>query len=506
MCGARDRREARRRHSRLLRAARHALSDTPPDHCRQGEFTVTTLEELRQAPLFGGLTDEQLREVLEEGSEEFIPAGEVGGREGEPVDHLSVILEGEFRWSKKVDGGEVVMNTYGSGEFFAEVPLLLGKPFLATWRALADSRVFALPNETFRRMLTIHPSFSNTVLEMLAQRIQVLYSVAQQRERLSSLGTLAAGLAHELNNPSSASRRAVGGLRDIVENRRSLGMRLTRAVARGEIDPAQLDALDRLIHEALGREKAPGLNSLERSDLEDEVTLWLEERGVEEAWDLSPTLVGAGLGIADLELVEGTVPSTVLAEALEYLESLLGEVGLLDEIEESSMRISNLVTSMEGYSYMDRAPTQEVDVNEDLDNTLAILRYRLAGIEVERDYDESLPRITAHGSELNQVWTNLIANAIDAVTDEDKTGRIRLSTNQERDRLLVEISDNGPGIPEEIQDRVFEPFFTTKDVGEGIGLGLDISYRIVVGRHGGDIRIVSKPGDTRFQVRLPMDA
>jgi signal transduction histidine kinase len=195
----------------------------------------------------------------------------------------------------------------------------------------------------------------------------------------------------------------------------------------------------------------------------------------------------------------------VLADALGYLASLLGAVGLLDEIEESSMRISNLVATMEGYSYMDRAPTQEVDVNEDLDNTLAILRYRLAGIEVERDYDESLPRITAHGSELNQVWTNIIANAIDAVADEDKTGRIKLSTKQERDRLLVEISDNGPGIPEEIQDRVFEPFFTTKDVGKGAGFGLDVSYRIVVGRHGGDIRIVSNPGDTRFQVRLPMD-
>jgi signal transduction histidine kinase len=466
---------------------------------------VTTLEELRRVPLFKGLTDGELREVLEAGSEEFIQAGEVGGREGEPVDHLYVILDGEFRWSKKVDGGEVVMNTYGAGEFFAEVPLLLGKPFLATWRAIVDSRVFALPDEIFRRMLTIHPSFSNTVLEMMAQRIQVLYSVSQQRERLSSLGTLAAGLAHELNNPASASRRAVGGLRDILGNRLSLGMGLSRAAAQGEIDPAQLDALERLVNETVGRDKAPVLTSLERSDLEEEVALWLEERDVEEAWDLSPTLVGAGLGIADLELVERVVPFTAFADALGYLESLLGEVGLLDEIEESSRRISNLVTSMEGYSYMNRAPTQDVDVNEDLDNTLAVLKYRLAGIEVERDFDERLPRITAHGSELNQVWTNLIANAIDAVTDEDTTGRIRLRTTQERDRLLVEISDNGPGIPEEIQDRVFEPFFTTKDVGKGAGFGLDISYRIIVGRHGGDIRIVSKPGDTHFQVRLPMD-
>jgi signal transduction histidine kinase len=467
---------------------------------------VTTLEELRQVSLFRGLTDEELREVLVEGSEEFIEAGEVGGREGEPVDHLYVILEGEFRWSKKVDGGEVVMNTYGSGEFFAEVPLLLGKPFLATWRALADSRVFALPNETFRRMLTIHPSFSNTVLEMLAQRIQVLYSVSQQRERLSSLGTLAAGLAHELNNPSSASRRAAGRLRDSLENRRSLGMRLTWAAARGEIRPAQVDALERIVNEALGHDNAPALNSLERSDLEEEVARWLEDRDVEEAWDLSPTLVGAGLGIGDLNLVEAAVPPGTLADALGYLEAVLESARLVDEIDASSLRISNLVATMEGYSYMDRAPTQEVDVNEGLDNTLAILRYRLAGIEVERDYEESLPRITAHGGELNQVWTNLIDNAVDAVADGDMTGRISLRTSQERDRLLVEISDNGPGIPEEIQDRIFEPFFTTKDVGKGAGFGLDVSYRIVVGRHGGDIRIVSKPGDTRFQVRLPMEA
>jgi signal transduction histidine kinase len=466
---------------------------------------VTTLEDLRGVPLFKGLTDEQLRGVLEEGSEEFVPAGEVGGREGEPVEYLYVILEGEFRWSKKVDGGEVVMNTYGSGEFFAEVPLLLGKPFLATWRALADSRVFALPNDTFRRLLAADPSFSNAILEMLAQRIQVLYSVAQQRERLGSLGTMAAGLAHELNNPAAASRRATERLREGSENLRLVGMRLARASARGEIDPAQLDALERVVREALGRDRTTALDTLRRSEREEEVAIWLENHGVEEAWDLSPTLVGAGLDIPDLELLEGSVPPGAFADALRYLEAALGVAGLVDEVEESSTRISQLVATMEGYSYMDRAPTQEVDVNEGLENTLAILGYKLEAIEVERDYDESLPRITAHGSELNQVWTNLIDNAIDAVTDGDKIGRIGLRTTHERDRLLVEISDNGPGIPEEIRDRIFEPFFTTKDVGEGAGLGLDVSYRIVVGRHGGDIRVVSKPGDTRFQVRLPMD-
>jgi signal transduction histidine kinase len=466
---------------------------------------VTTLEELRGVPLLKGLTDEQLREVLEAGSEEFVPAGEVGGREGEPVEHLYVILEGEFRWSKKVDGGEVVMNTYGSGEFFAEVPLLLGKPFLATWRALADSRVFALPDETFRKMLASSSSFSNAVLEMLAQRIQALYSVAQQRERLSSLGTMAAGLAHELNNPAAASRRATGRLREASENLRFVGMRLARAAAQGGIGSGQLDALERIVREALERDKTPALDTLKRSESEDEVGLWLEERGLEEAWELSPTLVGAGLGIADLEFVEEITPPGTLADALRYLEAALGVAGLVDEIEESSTRISNLVATMEGYSYMDRAPTQEVDVNEGLDNTLEILRYQLDGIEIERDYDPNLPRITAHGNELNQVWTNLIDNAIDAIADGGGIGRIRLRTTSERDRVLVEVSDNGPGIPEKIRERIFEPFFTTKDVGKGTGLGLDVSYRIVVGRHGGDIRVVSKPGDTRFQVRLPID-
>jgi signal transduction histidine kinase len=467
---------------------------------------VTTPEELRRVPLFEGLAEDQLREALEEGSEEFVAAGGIGGRENEPVNHLYVILEGEFSWSKMVDGGEVVMDTYGPGAFFAEVPILLGKPFLATWRALVDSRVFALPEKTFRRMLTANPSFSNAILKTMAQRIQVLYSVAQQRERLSSLGTLAAGLAHELNNPASVSRRAAGRLREGSQNLRSLGVRLARTAARRGVDPAQLDALEQIIDEILGRGRASTLDTLQRSDREEEISLWLEDHGVEEAWELSPTLVGANLGIADLEVVEEVMPPDALADALRYLEAALGVTGLVDEVEESSERISRLIDTMQGYSFMDRAPTQDVDVNEALDNTLAVLAYKLGDIHVERDYDRNLPRITAHGNELNQVWTNVIDNSIDAVAECDGSGRIRLRTTREGERVLVEISDDGPGIPEEIQDRIFEPFFTTKDVGKGVGLGLDVTYRIVVGRHRGDIRVVSRPGETRCEVRLPVNA
>jgi len=204
--------------------------------------------------------------------------------------------------------------------------------------------------------------------------------------------------------------------------------------------------------------------------------------------------------------VEEAVPPDALADSLRHLETALGVTGLVDEVEESTARISKLTDTMQDYSFMDRSPTQEVDVNEALDNTLAILGYKLGDIEVECDYDPTLPRITAHGNELNQVWTNLIDNEIDAVAEEDGRGRIRLRTTCEGDGMLVEISDDGPGIPEEIQDRIFEPFFTTKDVGKGAGLGLDVGYRIVVVRHGGDVRVVFTPGETRCEVRLPMNA
>ncbi|HET7270554.1 MAG TPA: ATP-binding protein, partial [Rubrobacter sp.] len=290
------------------------------------------------------------------------------------------------------------------------------------------------------------------------------------------------------------------------ENVRTLGVRLARAAARGDIEPAQLDALEQLIDQFLESGKAPALDTLKRSDREDEISLWLEDHDIEEAWELSPTFVGANLGIADLELVEEAVPPGTLVDALRYLEAALDVSWFVDEVEESTARISRLIDTMQGYSFMDRAPTQEVDVNEALDNTLAILAYKLDGIQVEREFDPDLPRITAHGNELNQVWTSLIDNAIDAVAEGEGSGSIRLRTTCEGDRLLVEISDDGPGIPEEIQARIFEPFFTTKDVGKGAGLGLDVSYRIVVGRHGGDLRVVSRPGETRCEVRLPVNA
>jgi signal transduction histidine kinase len=461
-------------------------------------------DELRRIPLFEGLPDDAVLEVAGQGLEKFVPAGGVNGREGEPVEHLYVILEGDLRITKEATGGEVVINTYTPGDFFAEVPLLAGSPFLATGRALTDCRLFLIPNDLFRRLLTKHSSFGNKILKAMAERVQILQSVAGQRERLTSLGTLAAGLAHQLNNPAAAARRSAEDLREDLDKLRSAGLRLARAATAGLLTSEALDILERAI-DAPRRAEAPVLDELERSEREENVAFWLEESGVPEGWVLAPSLVSAGLGVTDLLPIVESVPLELRLDALRYLEATLDAAGLVDEVEGSAQRISGIVETMEGYSYMDRAPVQEVDVNGSLDDTLAVLGYRLDGIEVLRDYDPGLPRIAAYGGELNQVWTNLIDNAIDAVSASEVSGRIKLRTGCERDRVLVEVADDGPGIPPENHARIFEPFFSTKDVGHGTGLGLDVSYRIVVGRHGGDIHVASEPGRTRFEVRLPVD-
>ena len=465
---------------------------------------MTTIDELRRIPLFEGLPDDAVLEVAGQGLEKVVPAGEVNGREGEPVKHLYVILEGHLRITKEVTGGEVVINTYTPGDFFAEVPLLAGSPFLATGRALTDCRLFLIPDDLFRRLLTEHSSFGHKILKAMAERVQILQSVAGQRERLTSLGTLAAGLAHQLNNPAAAASRSAEDLREDLDKLRSAGLRLARAATAGLLTSEALDTLERAI-DAPGRAEAPVLDELERSEREENVAFWLEESGVPEGWALAPSLVSAGLGVTDLLPIVESIPPELRLDALRYLEATLDAAGLVDEVEGSALRISGIVETMEGYSYMDRAPIQEVDVNGSLDDTLAVLDHRLDGIEVLRDYDPGLPRITAYGGEMNQVWTNLIDNAIDAVSASEASSRITLRTGCERDRVLVEVADDGAGIPPENHARVFEPFFSTKDVGHGTGLGLDVSYRIVVGRHGGDIHVASDPGSTRFEVRLPVD-
>jgi len=269
-----------------------------------------------------------------------------------------------------------------------------------------------------------------------------------------------------------------------------------------------LEVLERTVDSILERAEAReerNLDELKRCEREDELGLWLEGRGISGGCDLAPTLVAAGLEASSLAPILESVAPELRTDALHYVQAALDAASLVDEVEGSARRISGIVETMVGYSYMDRTPVQEVDVNGSLADTLAVLDYKLEDVEVDRDFDPDLPRVTAYGGELNQVWTNLIDNAIDAVSVTEGSGRIRLRTCCERDHVLVEVVDDGPGIPEEHYAHIFEPFFSTKDVGAGNGLGLDVSYRVVVGRHGGDIHVASRPGETCFQVRLPVD-
>jgi signal transduction histidine kinase len=324
--------------------------------------------------------------------------------------------------------------------------------------------------------------------------------VIGQRERLLALGSLSAGLTHELNNPAAAAVRATSSLRERVAGmRHKLGI-----LAKGKFSPETLDTLIKLQERAVELvAKAPKLSPIEANDREDEITDWLDDRGISGGWDLAPTYVQAGLDTAWLDQVADTVDETVLDSALRWLGYTVETELLMNEIEDSTTRISTLVGAAKQYSQLDRAPFQVVDVHELLDSTLLMLGGKIPpGITIVKDYDRSLPPIPGYAAELNQVWTNLIDNAVSAMGD---TGTLTVRTLRHDEQLIVEFGDTGPGVPPEIKERIFEPFFTTKPVGQGTGLGLDISWRIIANKHHGAIQVQSVPGDTKFRVWLPIN-
>jgi len=460
------------------------------------------LEALHQVPLFAGLKQEQLGclDFIKGGTEMRLGPGERIVNEGDAA-AFYVVLEGDLHVLKRVGDSEVLLATHHAGAFFGEVPLLLGTEFFASGQSVGQSRVFRLEDAAFWQMLAACPTVTRTVLQTMAVRVQNMESVSQSREKLVSLGTMAAGLAHELNNPAAASRRSAKELRETAKLLPTHACRLTKQ----NLSCAQSDFLAAVQRDLAARAAVfVPLDPLARSDREDELSAWLEAHDVADGWQLAPALLEAGLDTAWMEELNAHIPAEALGAVLNWIVATLTVDTLVNQIDESTTRIAALVQAVKAYSYMHQAPRQEADVHEGLESTLTLLNHKLKGVEVTREYDRNLPRLCTYGSELNQVWTNLLDNAIDAVSSKNGEAHVWIRTARDNDHVLVEIADNGTGIAPEAQGRIFEPFFTTKGVGQGTGLGLVISHRIVTGRHGGDISVESQPGDTRFQVRLPL--
>jgi signal transduction histidine kinase len=468
-----------------------------------------TPEELRELFLFEDLTDEQLAWVADNGDVVDFAAGAEVSVEGEPAECFFVLLEGTLSMVRLVGGGEVEMvRTDHRGVYSGAVQFYFGdrleQRYPSTVRAVTDCTFLALPAGPFSAVFRRWYPMAVHLLEGIFVGQRNAAELVGQRERLLALGKLTAHLTHELNNPAAAAARATAALRD-----RFAGMRhkLT-LLSEGKLDGEVLRSLTGLQEEFVGRiDTTRNVSALERADQEDAVGEWLADRGVTQPWDLAGVFVAAGLGPDDLDRVEDAVAPDHLEPALRWLSYTVEAETLLVEIADSTSRISDLVDAAKQYTQMDRMPHQPTDLHAGLDATLVMLGGKIApGITVVKDYDRDLPPVPAYAGELNQVWTNLIVNALDAMSSNGGAGEgtLTLRTARDGDCALVEVGDTGPGIPEELRSRVFEPFFTTKPVGQGTGLGLDVSWRVVVKRHGGDLRVVSQPGDTRFQVLLPL--
>ena len=457
------------------------------------------IQDLRKSPLFQGLSDQELQKLMDMAEPVSLRAGDVLIKQGEPGDSAYVVIRGEFEVQKQTGQSLIKIDVRNSGDVVGEMALLSRAPRNATLIAKTDGEVLRIPQEAFETLLQSSTTAAMAVLHWVMSRLTQNESLLHQQEKMAALGTMSAGLAHELNNPAAAAQRSASQLR----NSQSRWLMLTHQIESAAIQQGQTDWLEGFIQETTRRFDSPTkLNALERIDLVDGLQTWLEANGVESAWELAPAMVNFGWHADSLERLKSNLSPSLFTLALQWLGMCCLMMGLLSEVLQTTERISQIVHAVKSYTYLDQAPLLEVDVHEGLENTLMIMQHKLKrGMAIKREYAQDLPRIEAYASELNQVWTNIIDNAVDAMNGK---GEIKIKTYKEDQRVIVEIADNGPGIPQDIQSRIFEPFFTTKAPGHGTGLGLHISHDIIANRHHGQLTVESKPGETRFRVVLPV--
>jgi len=451
--------------------------------------------ELLRAPAFADLPEDQIAWFLGHSQELSFKAGEVYARQGDPADAMFVILEGEFQWRGEF-GGETVVIASKVGDVTGLLPFSRMKQYTVTGRAVSDGRLLRFPASLFPDLIQKMPELARRLVGVMADRIRETTRIEQQRDRLAGLGKLSAGLAHELNNPASAAKRAAAQLRETLKRVKDASHELGRR----ELTAAQKSEIEKL-ESSFMRQDGPPPDALTISDLEDQLDSLLRSHGQDDLWQLAAELARRGIKPSSLESLFENLDAATARAALVRIAASVEIASLLNEIESSTARISDLVCAIKEYTFMDQSPVQNVDVVKSLETTLTILNHKLKrGVTVQRDYQPVPLLVNSFGSELNQVWTNLIDNAIDAMSGK---GELRVRTYRDDGCVVVEIADNGPGMSADVKPHIFEPFFTTKGVGEGTGLGLDTVQRIVK-KHQGSIQVSSKPGDTRFQVWLPL--
>jgi len=456
---------------------------------------MTGKDELLRVPAFAGLPDDQLEWFISQAEELRFKAGDPLITAGDPATAMFVLLDGQIQARGEL-GGETIIVTVNAGQVTGKLPFSRMKTSTFGARSLTDTRILRFPETKFHDLVQKMPELTERLVGMMTDRVRETTRREQQRDRLAALGKLSAGLAHELNNPASAARRAASQLRDILKKIRDaaheLGRRELTATQKAEIEKLEGSII---------QHKDPPPDALTMADLEEQLDSLLRSHGQNDLWQLAAGLAHRNIQPDVLESLFAELDPATARAALVRIAAVAEVYGLLDEIESSTTRISDLVLAIKEYTFMDQAPVQNVDIVKSLESTLTILNHKLKrGVTVQREYQRVPLLVNSFGSELNQVWTNLIDNAIDAMGGK---GELRVRTYRDDSCVVVEIGDNGPGISPEVQTHIFEPFFTTKGVGEGTGLGLDTVQRIVK-KHRGSIQVTSKPGETLFQVWLPL--